>query len=137
MREEEQNKIYLAIGLVGIVIVLVLCTIVFLSMPQPEKKLIHTNLYLYYSPECPHCEAELAFINATEKKYNQSVNLTLFNIDSDQSNIDAVNNLCIKNNITNCGVPFLIISDNTTNMNFVGYGDETGQKIENAMTRTS
>lgn len=90
-----------------------------------EKKKI--NLYLFHGRDCPHCEAERKWLKTIEKKYEEYLNIHMFEVWYDEDNASMMNAVKEKLEITKSGVPLTIIGEEY----YVGYSESIGSIIEN------
>jgi len=133
---------YIAYFLIGAVIV-VLFTVFSYTPKQGEvETVIYQNeqiedsaLYLFYSPTCPHCRKEKAFLSSViEEKYPD---LTIFQYDvAYEENVLLMRELAKRHDIEDMlgGVPLTFIGE----YHILGYDqdDTTGKDIEDAIIAT-
>jgi glutaredoxin len=97
--------------------------ILLLLLLIPIKGLaLEKNIYLFYSKDCPHCEAEIKFFDEYLKN-NKEVKLIKYETAYDKKNREIFNKAYeIMDFNSNGGVPYLIIGDDV----LYGYLESTG-----------
>jgi len=67
-----------------------------------------TQVTLFYGEGCPHCEAEILFLNGMQNQYD--INLTMHEVWYNVSNRELLNQYADKYNFTISGVPTTIVN---------------------------
>jgi glutaredoxin len=94
---------------------------VFLSPAMVQAATNSINLYLFYGQECPHCEAELEWLEGEYLLQNPDVQLYKFEVWHDQGYQQLLAEAQTALSDKSSGVPYLIIGDQVT----VGYSERT------------
>ena len=99
--------------------------IFFLLLLIPIRSLaLEKNIYLFYSKDCPHCEAEQKFLNEYLKE-NKEVKLLKYEVMYNKENQELFKKAYeIMNFDSKGGVPYLIVGDRV----YYGYLESTGPK---------
>ena len=84
------------------------------------------NLYLFYGQECPHCEEERKFLDSIKDKYNDKLNIYLFEVWHDKNNASLMEKAKQEFGVSGTSVPFTVIGDKF----FLGYSDSSASRIE-------
>lgn len=92
------------------------------STKADEEKI---RLYLFHQNGCPHCEAELEFLESIEDDYPR-LEIVKYEVSSNQMNYSLYNKVMKKTRIYENGVPFTMIGTDY----FVGFDEETGTDKE-------
>lgn len=114
-----------------IIILLVLISFIVPLNVHAEKKLVTSNdklnIYLFYGKECPHCEAEMEYLNKLiqSDEYNFIV-INKYEVWHDKKNVEKMNEVANILNVDANGVPFLIVGTNT----LLGYGSSQDEQIK-------
>lgn len=87
-------------------------------------------MYLFWGNGCEHCQAELEFLNSILDEYKDKIKLRSYETWYNTSNAELEEKILNFFELTDKGVPFLIIGEST----FIGYDEETtGEKIKTAI----
>ena len=86
------------------------------------------TLYLYFGDGCPHCEAEMKYLNKIEKKY-PNLKIVKKEVWYDENNSLELQKINEIFSIDSIGVPTNLIGETIIR----GYSEETGNKIERAI----
>lgn len=95
----------------------------FLLLLIPIKGLaLEKNIYLFYSKDCPHCEAEIKFLNSYLKD-NKDVKLIKYEVAYNKENQEIFQKAYeVMDFNSNGGVPYLIVGDDV----LYGFMESTG-----------
>jgi len=107
-----------------IVFIIVSLFIVFPAYASDE-----VDIYLFYGETCPHCEAEMEYLNTIEDEYN--INLIKYEIWNNNKNAALMRLVAEKYGVTVRGVPFTIIGNNV----LTGFGEDTPNLIIEAIEK--
>ena len=111
------------------IILLLFITVVFLLCPKislaQNKNTV--NLYLFFSPGCPHCAAEKEFLKESQDKYSQ-LNIIMYDVGDNVENQELYAKVAEKLGVRVGGVPFTVICDEY----ILGYlsPETTGKQID-------
>ena len=83
------------------------------------------NLYLFHRNGCPHCEAELKFLEEIKGKY-KNLNIYTYEVTTSKKNAEYYQDIKKVLNENSNGVPFTVIG----NKSFLGYNELIGNRIE-------
>ena len=83
------------------------------------------TLYLYFGDGCPHCEAEMKYLNKIEKKY-PNLKIVKKEVWYDENNSLELQKINEIFSIDSIGVPTNLIGETIIR----GYSEGTGNKIE-------
>ena len=109
-----------------IIIFIAILLIFPLSLKASEKEI---NLYLFYGKECPHCEAELEYLDEYLAS-NPNLHLIKYEVWHNSDNQKLMKNVKNYLNYKNSGVPLLIIGKQVV----LGFGEGiTESNIESAI----
>jgi len=86
------------------------------------------TLYLFHGDGCPHCAAEIEYLNSIEKKYD-NLEIVKYEVWYNEDNSKFLQEVYEAYGITRNGVPTTVIG----NTIMQGYGTSTGSKIERAI----
>ena len=86
------------------------------------------TLYLFHGDGCPHCAAELEFLDEIEDDY-PNLKIVKYEVWYNQENADLLQKVENAFEINRGGVPTTVIGD----VVIIGYGDSTGGRIERAI----
>ena len=86
------------------------------------------NLYLFYSESCPHCHAEMEYLEDLEK-YDNVLNVYTYEVTKNEDNSKMMNAVKTLFNVNQPYVPFTVIGEEY----IVGFNDETKTNIENVI----
>ena len=89
------------------------------------------NLYLFRGEGCPHCADEEEFLEKIKKEYKDYLNIYDFEVWYDEDNSKMMKELKEKLDVSEEGVPFTIIGEDT----YVGYSDVIASRIENSIKK--
>jgi len=101
-------------------LILLFCCFLPLGVFASEKQI---NLYLFYGKECPHCEAEMKFLDEFMKKH-ENVKLTKYEVWYDKDNQDLFARAKEIMDYPSTGIPYLIIGEDV----IVGYSEAYTKK---------
>ena len=104
-----------------------LCVLIF-PLFVNAKEDDEITLYLFHGDGCPHCAAEIEFLNSIEGKY-ENLKIEKYEVWYNEENSELLKKVKDAMGITSGGVPTTIIGDTT----IIGYGSGTGSKIERAI----
>ena len=88
------------------------------------------NLYLFHGRDCPHCKAEIKWLQSIEQKYKDKLNIVYYEVWYDETNAEYMQEVKNKFGIKETGVPFTVIGEKT----FVGYSDIVSEFISEAIS---
>ena len=83
------------------------------------------RLYLFHQNGCPHCEAEIEFLESIEDDY-PTLEIIKYEVSSNAMNYSLYNKVMRKTGINENGVPFTMIGTDY----FVGFDENTGSDEE-------
>ena len=86
------------------------------------------TLYLFHGDGCPHCAAEIEYLNSIEKKYD-NLEIVKYEVWYNEDNSKFLQEVYEAYGVTRNGVPTTVIG----NTIMQGYGTSTGSKIERAI----
>ena len=88
------------------------------------------TVYVFHSESCPHCRAELAFLEELQRE-DSLLDVSLFEV-SEKESVDLLKEVSSKLGINVTGVPFTVIGET----NFVGYStdDVSGERIKDIVS---
>ena len=92
-----------------------------------QKKKV--NIYLFWGDGCPHCEAELKYLDSIVDKYGKYFNIFALETWHNKDNKKLYKKLAEKMDAEANGVPFTIIGNKT----FSGYSEEMNDEIIKAI----
>ena len=105
-------------------IVLVLFLILFLPFGiNAEENEI--RLYLFHSSSCPHCKAEIEFLESIKDDY-PSLKVITYEVSGNEMNYNFYNKVMKKTGINATGVPFTLIGTDY----YIGFDENTGTDKE-------
>ncbi len=85
------------------------------------------NIYLFYGDGCPHCASEKVLLNNLKEKYDDKINIYLYEVWGSKDNTKLMHKFKEQFGVeANNSVPFTIIGEEY----FYGYSDTIGIKIE-------
>ena len=102
---------------------IILCPL-FVNAKEKEK----ITLYLFHGDGCPHCAAEINFLNSIENKY-KNLEIVKYEVWYDEENANLLQKVYEAYDITRNGVPTTVIG----NTLIQGYSDSTGLRLERAI----
>ena len=108
-----------------------LCSLFILLLLFPlvvNAKSNKVTLYLFHGDGCPHCAAEIEYLNNIEKKY-KNLEIVKYEVWYNEENSLFLTQVKESFGVNNSYVPATIIG----NTLITGYGDSTGNKIERAI----
>ena len=106
-----------------------LCLILaILLLPLTVKAENKITLYLFHGDGCPHCAAEIEFLNGIKDKYD-NLEIVKYEVWYNEENSEFLKKVKSSFDVDNSYVPTTIIGDTL----FTGYGDTSGGKIERAI----
>ena len=88
-----------------------------------QKKKV--NIYLFWGDGCPHCEAELKYLDSLVSKYGKYFNIFALEVWHNENNAKLYEKLAEKMGDEVKGVPYTIIGEKT----FSGYSEEINKEI--------
>lgn len=100
--------------------------VIFLALPFVASAKEEVNIYLFHASWCPHCQAEIEFLDTIKDEYD---NVKIYKYEtSDSSNYDLMMKVKNRLGISGAGIPFTIIGEKT----LIGYStdDVTGATIK-------
>ena len=86
------------------------------------------TLYLFHGDGCPHCAAEMKYLDSIEDKYD-NLKIVKYEVWYNDENAELLSKIEKAFSISRSGVPTTIIGDTV----IIGYGDTTNSKIERAI----
>ncbi|MBQ9019312.1 MAG: hypothetical protein IJ097_03245 [Bacilli bacterium] len=86
------------------------------------------TLYLFHGDGCPHCAAEIRYLDSIEKKY-KNLEIVKYEVWYNKENASLLQDVYKAYGITRNGVPTTIIGNTVIQ----GFGDTTGNKLERAI----
>lgn len=86
------------------------------------------TLYLFHGDGCPHCAAEMKYLDSIEDKYD-NLKIVKYEVWYNDENAELLSKIEKAFDISRSGVPTTIIGDTV----IIGYGDTTNSKIERAI----
>ena len=86
------------------------------------------TLYLFHGDGCPHCAAEIEYLNSIEGKY-KNLEIVKYEVWYNEENAGLLQEVYNAFGITRNGVPTTVIG----NTLIQGYGSSTGQRLERAI----
>lgn len=87
------------------------------------------NIYLFYGSTCPHCKAEIAFLDEIKNEYGALFNLYTFEVWENLDNKNIMNKFAKALGDEAYGVPYTIIG----NKSIEGFGEDSKEKFINAI----
>ncbi len=78
------------------------------------------NLYLFRSNGCIHCENAVNYLNSLEGKYDEYINIIIFEVSDNENNLLLYNNLIDDLDMPRSGVPFVVVANNYSTIGFTG-----------------
>ena len=93
---------------------------------EVEKNKI--NLYIFRGEGCPHCKAEMQWLESIKDQYKE-LNIYDFEVWYNEENIDKYIKVAEKLKVNTNSIPFTIIGEKT----FIGYSDTIKDNIEKAI----
>lgn len=104
-----------------------------INLEMTEKDLFYqkkkVNLYLFWGNGCPHCEAEIKYLDSIVDKYGKYVNIFALETWYNKDNKKLYEKLAEKMGDEAKGVPYTIIGEKT----FSGYSEEMNDEIIKAI----
>ena len=88
------------------------------------------NLYLFHGRDCPHCKAEIKWLQSIEEEYKDKLNIIYYEVWYDEANAQKMQQVKNKLGVKENGVPFTVIGEKT----FVGYSDIVSEFIKEAIS---
>lgn len=83
------------------------------------------RLYLFHSSSCPHCKAEIEFLESIKDDY-PSLKVVEYEVSKNEMNYNFYNKVLKKTGINTTGVPFTLIGTDY----YVGFDESTGTDKE-------
>lgn len=85
------------------------------------------NVYIFEGEECPHCKEAISYFDSlsSDENYNKYFNLIKYEVWHNKDNLNLMNKICDKLDITNDGVPLILIGDDY----FYGYTTDDNDEI--------
>lgn len=83
------------------------------------------RLYLFHSSSCPHCKAEIEFLESIKDDY-PSLKVITYEVNENEMNYNFYNKVLKKTGINATGVPFTLIGTDY----YVGFDENTGTDKE-------
>lgn len=132
------NKKYLNVGL-GIAVVLIITGIFMFSNGIDDhgeqkfgdsalsKNPGKTTVYLFWGDGCPHCAKEKSFLEKLEKKYEDDLEVKMYEVYNNKENQKLFQEVAKAYGIEARGVPIAFIGDE----HWTGYADRMNEEIEN------
>lgn len=99
-----------------------------LSSDVLAKEDKNITLYLFHSADCPHCKAEIKFLDSIEDEY-PNLEIEKYEVSYDSDNAAFLNKVGEALDEDTAYIPFTVIGD----IVIVGYDDNTGARIERAI----
>ena len=115
-----KNKIKLLICfLIGIII---------LPLSVNAKNNDKQKIYIFYGDGCPHCKAEIKYLNKllSEEKYS-NIELEKYEVWHNNDNVKKVDDIAELLDVPASGIPYLIVGTNVV----IGYDDSYKKDIKN------
>jgi cytochrome c biogenesis protein CcdA/glutaredoxin len=97
---------------------------IFVSAKEDED----VTLYLFHGDGCPHCAAEIKFLESIEDKYDY-LKIVKYEVWYNDDNATLLNNVKEALDVSTTGVPVTVIGDTV----ITGYTDSIGNKISRAI----
>lgn len=97
-------------------------------LPIKVFTLEEVDVILFYGESCPHCEAEMEFLESIEEKYN--LNIIKYEVWGSSENMELLREALEVRDYSYMGVPVTIVGEKL----FVGYGDYSAKDIEKAIS---
>lgn len=88
------------------------------------------NVYIFRGEGCPHCAAEMKYLNTLKDVYKDNINIIDYEVWYNQENAEKLNKVSEKIGINIDGVPFTIIGDKYFSGYSEGLNDEIKKIIE-------
>lgn len=85
------------------------------------------TVYLFHQTSCPHCQAEIKFLDSIKDKYD--INILKYEVSGDLTNYNHMNQAKARFMKNIDGVPFTVIGKKT----FIGYSSYDSEDIENTI----
>jgi len=86
------------------------------------------TLYLFHGAECPHCNAEIKWLDTIKDKYKE-VDFVYYEVWHNKENSDYLDMIFNKLHVKSNSIPFTVIGDEY----FVGFSDSVKEEIENCL----
>lgn len=83
------------------------------------------KVYLFHRTGCPHCEAEIEFLNSQKEEYGDHFELISYEVSSNKENHDLFEQVGKLLNADTSGVPFIVIGKDYIK----GFGNTAGDEI--------
>ena len=104
-----------------------------IKLDTVEKDLFYqkkkVNIYLFWGDGCPHCEAELKYLDSIVDKYGKYFNIFALEVWHNEKNKKLYVKLAEKMGDEVSGVPYTIIGEKA----FSGYSEEIDKEIIKAI----
>ena len=84
------------------------------------------TIYLFHGAECPHCAAEIRFLNELEEEYQDKLKIVKYEVWHNEDNEKILNQVKTYFNVNTTGVPFTVIGEKYVN----GYSENVGSDLE-------
>lgn len=89
-----------------------------------EKKQL--TIYLFHGAECPHCAAEIKFLNELQEEYKDKIKIVKYEVWHNEENEKKLEQVKAYFNVNTTGVPFTVIGEKYVN----GYSESVGSDLE-------
>lgn len=107
------------------ILIILLTLLCFLPVNTLAKKDNKVKLYLFYSDTCPHCKAEINYLNSIKNKY-KDVEFIFYNKDTET---ELLSNVRKKLNIDNSYTPLTVVGT----YHIIGFSEDTKKEIKRAL----
>ncbi len=110
------------------ILLVLLFLVLFIPSVKADENVV--RLYLFHQSTCPHCKAEIEFLDSIKDKY-KNLDIVKYEIDTNEMNYNLYKKVKEKANIVDNGVPLTIIGTYYD----VGFASSTGEVLEEHITK--
>ena len=110
------------------ILLVLLFLVLFIPSVKADENVV--RLYLFHQSTCPHCKAEIEFLDSIKDKY-KNLDIVKYEIDTNEMNYNLYRKVKEKANIVDNGVPLTIIGTYYD----VGFASSTGEVLEEHITK--